>query len=762
MLSNPMTAPSVFHPGELQVQSKTGVRAHVASAGLSSYVREAMPDQHRTFFESQPLMYIASTDPRGRPWASVLVGRPGFVKATSPKRVDIQPLRLPRLDPLAGCLAPGAFVGMLGLEHHTRRRNRLNGVVAAALPTAPATAPAPAAASTPAPSDTADGSYVSVATAPYCGAMTIDVSLSFGNCPKYIQGRQLTFDWEAWDHSFSSDSAATTAAPEPGLVEAAPVLPSPQSVATSVAGSVPPLARDGVAGGTTLGPAQRRLIRRSDTFFIASCYAGPSPPDTKAAAVGCDVSHRGGPAGFVKISETEQGTRLCWADYAGNNMFQTLGNLALNPSAGLLFIDYLSGDTLHLTGKAWVDFEDRSLPGAMRTVSFDVQGFVHIPHALPLRQQGPIDWSPFLPQTPAAIQAGLESDVDEENQTRSATEVGKTEVSSTEALQCVSVVKDTADISTFEFRLPTSKASSGSAPYLPGQYASFEFPHSQVYTTADDVAADADGEIVRTWTVSSHPAWSMRTGTFTISVKRAGAVSSYLHTSMRPGATIAFRAFGGDFVPMKSLPALPPSPAASAVADVQAGGMVVLLAAGIGITPIRVMFHEFLLRAQAALTPSPGSGTKPASSSASSAIPTPPSQGALTFPRELLLIYCVRTLKDAAFLDELAAAANTAATPASKATSGAGEIRVRIVLCVSKDEVGEQGQERWPGVTMHVGRLTRQVLVQHIQSGQTGHAMQAVHAVYMCGPMGFMSTAEDELAAEGLGMSRLFTESFAF
>lgn len=77
-------------------------------------------------------------------------------------------------DPLVGSLVPGAEVGMLGLELHTRRRNRLNGVIA----------------SVSTPGARAAGSHTADASAPH-GAdlqVVIDVSLSFGNCPKYIQG----------------------------------------------------------------------------------------------------------------------------------------------------------------------------------------------------------------------------------------------------------------------------------------------------------------------------------------------------------------------------------------------------------------------------------------------------------------------------------------------------------------------------------------------------------------------------------------------
>jgi predicted pyridoxine 5'-phosphate oxidase superfamily flavin-nucleotide-binding protein len=61
---------------------------------------------------------------------------------------------------------------------------------------------------------------------------------------------------------------------------------------------------------------------------------------------------RGNP-GFVKILDDR---RIALPDYNGNHMFNTLGNLVINPNAGLLFIDFDSGWTLQLTGRASIDW----------------------------------------------------------------------------------------------------------------------------------------------------------------------------------------------------------------------------------------------------------------------------------------------------------------------------------------------------------------------------------------------------------------------
>jgi predicted pyridoxine 5'-phosphate oxidase superfamily flavin-nucleotide-binding protein len=93
----------------------------------------------------------------------------------------------------------------------------------------------------------------------------------------------------------------------------------------------------------SLSDVHRELIARSDTFFIASNH-----PDS-----GADASHRGGEPGFV-----ESGPAFVrWPDYAGNNMFNTIGNLLVNPRCGLLFVDWQRGSTLRIEGRAAVNWE---------------------------------------------------------------------------------------------------------------------------------------------------------------------------------------------------------------------------------------------------------------------------------------------------------------------------------------------------------------------------------------------------------------------
>jgi hypothetical protein len=54
-----------------------------------------------------------------------------------------------------------------------------------------------------------------------------------------------------------------------------------------------------------------------------------------------DVSHRGGNAGFVRIGNDGV---LTIPDFDGNLFFSTLGNIFVNGKAGLLFVDFATGD----------------------------------------------------------------------------------------------------------------------------------------------------------------------------------------------------------------------------------------------------------------------------------------------------------------------------------------------------------------------------------------------------------------------------------
>ncbi|MFJ8249284.1 pyridoxamine 5'-phosphate oxidase family protein [Streptomyces sp. NPDC094466] len=137
--------------------------------------------------------------------------------------------------------------------------------------------------------------------------------------------------------------------------------------------------RIAVPDGDALSPAQQEALRTADTFFVA----------TASDRGDADASHRGGNPGFVQVLTPRL---LRWPDYAGNGMFLTLGNLELNPAAGLLVPDWDTGASLHLTGSArtvWDGDAVARIPGAERLVEFEVTAVREIAAASPLRWSDP-------------------------------------------------------------------------------------------------------------------------------------------------------------------------------------------------------------------------------------------------------------------------------------------------------------------------------------------------------------------------------------
>ncbi|MGY1453764.1 pyridoxamine 5'-phosphate oxidase family protein [Streptomyces sp. SS8] len=186
--------------------------------------------------------------------------------------------------------------------------------------------------------------------------LLVDLDQVVANCPKYIQKR--------------TPPAAETAPPP--------------------ASTPPPRVRR----SDRLDDGQRRFLAGADTFFIAT-----ADEDGRA-----DASHRGGNPGFLRAPSP---TRVRWPDYRGNAMFLTLGNLLVNPRAGLVVPDYSTGTTLHLTGTAEIVWDAEEAGGSTpadtgRMVELTVTGVAELPGTLPA------GWSPpalsrFNPPVPAAV-----------------------------------------------------------------------------------------------------------------------------------------------------------------------------------------------------------------------------------------------------------------------------------------------------------------------------------------------------------------------
>ncbi|WAM54042.1 pyridoxamine 5'-phosphate oxidase family protein [Vreelandella venusta] len=156
---------SPWHAGELTLQRLIGAEQQMAEIG-SKVMRPFLTPQLQHFFPQLPFVAAAAVDAEGWPWVTLLEGAPGFVGASDEGRLELN-VAPPSGDPLAPLLSSGASLGLLGIELHTRRRNRVNGLLR--------------------------GSN---------GQWHLEVTHAFGNCPQYIH------DW----------SAMQPVLPQPGTV----------------------------------------------------------------------------------------------------------------------------------------------------------------------------------------------------------------------------------------------------------------------------------------------------------------------------------------------------------------------------------------------------------------------------------------------------------------------------------------------------------------------------------------------------------------
>jgi predicted pyridoxine 5'-phosphate oxidase superfamily flavin-nucleotide-binding protein len=145
---------SPFHAGERALQARAGVAERLEEVGRV-VVRDHMPEQHRELFGKLPTLLLGLLDGDGQPLATMLHGHPGFVSSPDSRTLRVR-ARPSAGDPTAPWLVEGAAVGLLGLEAHTRRRNRANGRIRGV----------------------------------HDGGFDVDVLQSFGNCPKYIHARR--------------------------------------------------------------------------------------------------------------------------------------------------------------------------------------------------------------------------------------------------------------------------------------------------------------------------------------------------------------------------------------------------------------------------------------------------------------------------------------------------------------------------------------------------------------------------------------------
>lgn len=289
-----------------------------------------------------------------------------------------------------------------------------------------------------------------------------------------------------------------------------------------------------------LDEAAREIIRKADTFFLAS-YVDLEGDSSRRSV---DVSHRGGNPGFVRV----EGNVLTIPDFAGNLHFNTLGNLLLNPKAGLVFVDFSSGDVLQVAGRTELILEGPQIAafqGAERLWILTVEHVVLRRAVLALR------WV-FESFSPNSMMTGSWEKAEGRLQADALRDQWR-------HLRVTRIVEESSTISSFYLE-PDDGA--GLPRFEAGQHLPVRFS-----------LVDGQPPVVRTYSVSSAPSDNF----FRISVKRDGLISSHLHDQIRAGDLIEARAPQGRFT-VKADEHRP----------------LVLLAAGVGVTPLLSMLREVI------------------------------------------------------------------------------------------------------------------------------------------------------------------------
>lgn len=217
------------------------------------------------------------------------------------------------------------------------------------------------------------------------------------------------------------------------------------------------------------------------------------------------------------------------------------------------------------------------------------------------------------------------------------------------------------------------------------------------YLTLRVAAGSAAPPAVRSYSLSSAPG----AAEYRISVKRDGLVSSYIHDHLKAGMTIDAAAPRGDFV----LTADP--------------GPVILVSAGVGITPVLAMLHA--IATEQADAPTPAGLARPAGP-AHPAGPGEPGQPA-TPSRAVWWIHVARDEAQQAFASE------------------AGQLLSGLPLAHQRVFYTATGKRPTPDQFAELG-------------------LPADATAYICGPAGFMTEMTETLAGLGIARDRIHTELF--
>ncbi|PGH08228.1 hypothetical protein GX51_01382 [Blastomyces parvus] len=293
--------------------------------------------------QKSPLIALGITDNQGRPWTTIWGGEAGIAGPVAESLIGIRNFVDKTYDPVVETLyggkvngevvkeeGKGRLMSGLSLDLETRKRVKLMGrMVAGNLAGLEATDP------------DKKGNEP-----PHAGQaqLVVKIEQSLGNCPKYINRKQVT-----------------------------PVVPNPKLIADS----------------PQLPPGAIELLGQVDTLFLSSAYEESM-----------STNIRGGPPGFVRVVSNDiNGAVIAYPEYSGNRLYQTLGNLQMTPLAGYVFPGFENGNVLYLTGKTEILVGKAAaalLPRSNLAVKITVTSARYVENGLAFRGQ-PGQPSPYNP-----------------------------------------------------------------------------------------------------------------------------------------------------------------------------------------------------------------------------------------------------------------------------------------------------------------------------------------------------------------------------
>ncbi|KAK6438494.1 hypothetical protein LTR95_005313, partial [Oleoguttula sp. CCFEE 5521] len=419
----------------------------------------AVSPQLANHLQIAPLIAIGTLDKQGRPWTTLWGGQKGLAQSLGGNVIGIKTAVAGQFDPVVEELMGKEATGTIVREEG---RGRMVSGVTMDLQTRKRVklfGHMIAGALMVREDEATEAQEHVVET-----QLVLKIDQSLGNCPKYFNKKLIT-----------------PAAAKPVLVSDSPQLNE---------------------GGLD-------LISKADLFFMSSAQNDKD----------MDTNHRGGPVGFVRILSNEpNGAVLVWPEYSGNRLYQTLGNLRINPVAGICIPDFDTGSMLYLTGATDILIgadAAKVLPRSNLAIQLRVTAARFVSEALTFRgERG--EASPYNPPVRYLV-SEKQSTVPQDFELSQATLLKQTKLTPT--------------ISRFKFAL------SNSAQHKAGQYVTFGFSSRLDIGYShmrDDDPLSINDDYVRTFTVSSppgdppRPTQRLKDDEFEITVRKVGRVTDEL------------------------------------------------------------------------------------------------------------------------------------------------------------------------------------------------------------------------------------------